>query len=350
MKERRLFLDFLRVVAILLVIYNHTGREGYMYFVGILDTPARFPVMAAGSVCRIAVPLFFMASGATLLQKEESLRVLYRRRVLRFVLVLVLFSLVSYIWECRSTGGFSVTVFLRELLLYMHVHTYWFLYQYLAYLICLPFLRHMARGMTNQQFQYLALVMLGAKVLELVPLYVFRFPESYSPSFALFSIETAVFYPLMGYYLGTHLPDTAFTRKKAGIAALFFAGAVCVMVFTQNFYANRFDGWNVVSGEAYLSTLVFIPACALFLQARLLFLRHCPGRGLTRALLLFSECSFGVYLLHHIWMDLSAPVHAFLQAHCGVYPGTLLWVCFLLPAGTAVTWVLKKLPLLRKLL
>ena len=350
MKERRLFLDFIRVVAIILVIYNHTGLSGYMYFVEIPDQLARFPVMALGTFCRFCVPLFFMASGATLLQKEESVCMLWRKRVLRFFLVLVLFSFISYTWESRGTGSFSLLVFVRELYLYMHVHTYWFLYQYLAYLICLPFLRRMAAGMTNRHFQYLVLVMLGAKILELLPLYIFLYPESYSASFILFSIEIAVFYPLMGYYLGTRLPDNTFTEKGAGLAALFFAASVMVMVFSQNFYANHFDGWNVVSGEAYLGTFSFIPACALFYQARLLFLRHSPGPGLSRLLLLFSDCSFGVYLLHHIWQDLFAPVHAVLQTRCGVYPGTLLWVLFLLLVGTAITWVLKKLPLMRKLL
>ena len=350
MKERKLFLDFIRVAAILLVIYNHTGRSGYMYFTEISNQFSRFPVMAVSSFCRFCVPLFFMASGATLLAKEESVRELYRKRVLRFFMVLVLFSFVSYLWEIRETGGFSLIVFIRELYLYMHVHTYWFLYQYLAYLICLPFLRRMSSAMTNRGFQYLVLVMLGAKLLELLPLYVFLYPESYSSSFVLFSIEIAVFYPLMGYYLGTRLPDAAFTKKGAVRAALLSLAAIVAMVFSQNFYANRFDGWNIIDGEAYLGTFSFIPACALFYQARLLFLHYSPGPGLTRTLLLFSECSFGVYLLHHIWQDLFSSVEAFLQNACGIYPGTLLFVCFVLLFGTFVTWVLKKLPLLRKLL
>ena len=46
----------------------------------------------------MAVPLFFLVSGGLLLHREEPIRVLLKKRVLRMLVVLVLFSGILYLF------------------------------------------------------------------------------------------------------------------------------------------------------------------------------------------------------------------------------------------------------------
>ena len=84
---RRVYIDFLKVIAIYLVLFNHTGVSGFVLFTVRQGTKMYFPLMFNAILIKIAVPLFFMASGALLLGKEESYRDLLCRRFLRFLVV-----------------------------------------------------------------------------------------------------------------------------------------------------------------------------------------------------------------------------------------------------------------------
>lgn len=94
--NRRIHLDLLRLVAIFMVVFNHTGDCGYMLFADKLNTPLYFPYLISSIFCKIAVPLFFMISGALLLPKQESFKQLFSKRILRMTIVLVLISVPYY--------------------------------------------------------------------------------------------------------------------------------------------------------------------------------------------------------------------------------------------------------------
>ena len=72
-KQRKLYLDFLRIIAIIFVIYNHTSEKGYYLYA--YDSPFILKVIyiATGALIAVAVPIFFMISGSLLIPKEESI-------------------------------------------------------------------------------------------------------------------------------------------------------------------------------------------------------------------------------------------------------------------------------------
>jgi surface polysaccharide O-acyltransferase-like enzyme len=62
---RQLHMDILRIIAILFVLYNHTNERGYSLYAfpssGILHI---FYIVVAALIA-VAVPIFFMISGAS---------------------------------------------------------------------------------------------------------------------------------------------------------------------------------------------------------------------------------------------------------------------------------------------
>lgn len=148
--SRRVYIDFLKVIAIYLVLFNHTGVSGFVLFTVRQGTKMYFPLMFNAILIKIAVPLFFMASGALLLGKEESYGDLLRKRFLRFLVVLVVASLISYLYTCLRQGSQALSAAYFWTMLYTHnlAGSYWYLYAYLAYILMLPLLRKLAKAMT----------------------------------------------------------------------------------------------------------------------------------------------------------------------------------------------------------
>ena len=116
---------------------------------------------------KVAVPLFFMISGALLLPKRETLKRLLQKRVARFVVVILLFHIVQSTYYCVGGGenGIGIRSFLSDcywggmeawyLLGWTGACAVWFLYAYVGLLLTLPFLRLMVKDMEESHFFYL---------------------------------------------------------------------------------------------------------------------------------------------------------------------------------------------------
>ena len=88
---REVYLDMIRIVAVFLVIFTHTGDIGSkLYVFGDYGTLRNAIYIMADIIRCINVPLFFMVSGALLLGKKEAYKTLLKKRVLRYAIVFIL--------------------------------------------------------------------------------------------------------------------------------------------------------------------------------------------------------------------------------------------------------------------
>jgi len=231
--KRLLHLDLLRLMAIVLVIFNHTGDRGYMLFLNQTESPLYGLYMMLSVFCKIAVPLFFMISGALLLPKEESLKQLFSKRILRMALVLLLISVPYYLWLQRM-NGLSVEGFFTHIYSQSASTSLWYLYSYIALLFMLPFLRSMVKNLKREDFLFLFvghLVLTG--VLPCMEFALWKGSVTIHESFAPVLLVTQnVFYALMGYFC-EHVADIEKRNAKAmwlGIGASAAAiGLTCLM-------------------------------------------------------------------------------------------------------------------------
>ena len=140
MDGRRLDLELMRVIACFFVIFNHTGENGFFRF-SLCDSGSfRFWVYLAVSIfCKFSVPLFFMVSGALLLEREESLGRLWRHRIGKIALVLLAWSFFYYLDEVwLGWREFRLGDFAGQFLWGNWNLSFWYLYAYLAMLMTLP--------------------------------------------------------------------------------------------------------------------------------------------------------------------------------------------------------------------
>ena len=75
-KSRKIFIDILRILACFLVIVNHTNSQIFLSVTSVNDGIGISYIlsMAYFYFSKIAVPIFFMISGALLLNKDYEIK------------------------------------------------------------------------------------------------------------------------------------------------------------------------------------------------------------------------------------------------------------------------------------
>lgn len=348
--SRRVYIDFLKVIAIYLVLFNHTGVRGFALFTVRQGTRLYFPAMFNAILIKIAVPLFFMASGALLLGREESYRDLLRKRFLRYLVVLVAASAISYLYACFRLDGqpLSVKYFLTALYSSRLAGSYWYLYAYLAYILMLPLLRKLAKAMTAQEYRWMFLLYGAAGCLSILDFLIWKGEKSHNSDFFFFIAADYVFYPLAGYYIDRRIAESKFTVKRFLSMAVLSAVAIVICCLMTHYRCTLTGSWDEDNCQTFFNTLIFLPSVTAYYGAKLLFLRHSPGERLKKILVAAGELTFGIYLINEICLQETDCVFAFLYPHLGVLPACWVWTFCACLLGGCVTFLVKKVPGVRK--
>ena len=348
MKKRKLHMDILRILAVFFVIYNHTEEKGYYLFY-ITENPVTYPFyMALSILCSIAVPLFFMISGALLLKREESPGEIFRKRVSRIALVILLFSFVQYVYYVAFEGwSFSLSDFAKRIISQPIITPYWYLYAYLAYILMLPFLRSIVRVLSPKWYIYLfALYFLVSGIGPILQMMLGI--DNINLSVPL--LETTVFYPLAGYYFEYLFPDSYLQGKTAAKGAA--ASALCVAVLCLLSWHRRavnggeLEAWNslVVTG------ITAVPVCSAYITAKWACSVVTFGPRLQRVLPFLSSLVFGIYLLEERVRWLLVDIDIRLAPMIGWMPACFMWILCVMILGGIITCFMKKIPGLKKML
>lgn len=353
MKQKKLYLEIIRIFAIFFVIYVHTGTEAAEHYQTAGNLFSYGLSLVLYSVAQASVPLFFLISGAVLLHKEESLKTVLLRRAARILMIILIFGLVqySYFYFLNPEIGFSIPVYLKMVYSSNVITQYWYLYSYFALMLTLPFVRMLARSMENIHFWYLfGLYFLLEGILPIVE-YV------WGNSRIVLSVpllENSLLYPLLGYYIAQRSGDF-FYRKKVllaanlvGICALFTNTVVALMAHRQRGAAESLGGMT-----ATLALLVFINIRALCHYAscssRRIF-HNGFARVLQKIICFIGGGVFGVYLLEPPLRDTFKPVYITLEPYISWLPAACLWICAAIICGSVLFQILRKIPVLRKIL
>ena len=347
--KRMLHLDLLRLLAIYLVVFNHTGDRGYILFINKMSSPISLFYMTASIVCKIAVPLFFMISGALLLKKEESLKQLFLKRVLRIATVLLLISVPYYYW-LHKENGIGVFDFLKWIYSQSATTALWYLYSYLALLLMLPFLRSMVKNMKQKDFVYLFFgytVFTG--ILPCAEYLLFHetgvLHESFSP---VFFMTQNVFFALMGYYV-EHVFDAS-THKKRNFILATVCSIVSILVtcMITCYYYMRTGSTTTADMEQFFNCFISIPAITVYLFMK------CAGNQIgnqrvCQCITILGSSVFGVYLIEKIMRAFSDVVYWTLEPLMGSLGASFFWCFAVLCFGLVVVVPLKHIPFIKKI-
>lgn len=349
--DRKLYLDVLRVVAIFAVIFNHTNTRGYALFLNATES-IFFPIyIFCSALSKIAVPIFLMISGALLLRKEEPIRILLKKRFLKFLIVLFFSSLIVHLyyleWDFRN---FSFSQFLKELYSTGATTSLWYLYAFLAYILMLPFLRKLSQKMQAKDYLYLTCLMFFAALFKCLEFAIWDYKVHLHQNFEMFTISKIVFYPLIGDYLANKLESNKITGKSVFILCIVgFAFAVVNCWLTCK-WCEHLGEWDIKTFETFIAQFTFFPAIAIFVLSRYLFSKIKLSHALSKCMAHLGSCTFGIYLFERIYRKETLFVFNFLAYRIPQFLACIIWVFCVFLVGLVITSIARKIPLLRNFL
>ncbi len=324
-RQREVWVDWMRVLACLMVMMVHSTEPFYLGGEGslILIESDAWWVSLFDSIPRACVPLFVVASSYLQFPLHYSTGEFFRRRAVRILVPFAIWSLIyALIWGEPVQN-------LHDLLLnfnYAAGHL-WFVYMLLGLYLLMPLLSPWAERVSRRELQFYLAICFATTLIPFVRAWASEgeIPVIYGPS----GIPNAAEYPLWGvaswnayglfYYLSGfvgYLLLGLYLRRFAGswswgktldraLPCWLLGFAICFAGFLIGVYADAAEGFPI-SGPTGLAAVWEIPwvndTTGVFLMTVgwILLFRMCRSDGwfYQRMLLPVSKASYGMYLCH----------------------------------------------------
>lgn len=349
LNKRKSYLDALRIIACFFVIFNHLS--GFHAYLSNTDPVRALFYIPMSVMTKIAVPIFFMISGSLLLSKDIKYKDLFSKRILRMLIVLFAASLAAYLISIRKNiSSFDFVFFLRNAVKGKQVIEYWYLYAYLGFLLHLPWLRRIAKDFNSADFgllfagKFVCTSALPAMNYILTHMGISAFwPSS---SFVVPIMTTSgIVYPLMGYYI-----DRVFDVEKLNTRRMIALFAVTIGGIGASFALTYHQGVTVGYTQDFVGILDYLLAICVFLFVKYLFRNLKDGTLVHRLIVSVGDLTFGIYLIDPILRTLVEQRFCEWVAIQNPIAYSAIWCIFSMTICGLITFGLKKIPYIRKLL
>jgi len=336
-RNYKVHLEVLRLLAIFFVIFNHTKERGFDLYRYTDSAPTYYAGYTLSILCKVAVPIFFMISGALLIGREETIKDVFRKRILRIILIICVFTLLQYIRICMAQN------MRPNLLTYLAVcysgniiEPYWYLKAYLGYLLVLPFLRYIAKSVTKEGQRFFV-ILCAIKVLT----EILGIITNYQMNVSLIMCSDIICYPLLGYFLENGEVLNSLKRKRISLPA--FPVVLILTVGGAIYYRQIYGAF----GEAFLSVSVLPLAVLLFSLS--LNIKDSSSKG-ARINVSAGRCVFGVYLIEDVMRNL---LIYHLHWNWDLMTPLINCICFsavTMVLASAIIYLLRLIPFVKKIL
>lgn len=288
--KRILYLDAIRVMACCMIIlmhspHPHAGNPNYVV------VPISF-LTAAG------IGLFFMVSGALLLPAQMSTLVFLRKRISKVIFPTLFWTFfyltISYLWDEKSLSEIGKAFISIPFSVQGH-GVLWFMYTLIGLYLLAPIISPFLIS-SNQKTIRFYLIVWGITLC--YPWLKIWLGIDESPTGILYYFAGYAGYFVLGYYLKTY------ERKLHPILSLLLIVvplmALAVYAFTGH------EQWQSSGRFWYLSIFVVMMCVGWFnlakelcdWQDKRLLESINGGGGEYNFLVTFSNCGFGIYLMH----------------------------------------------------
>lgn len=337
-KGRDARIDLLRIIACFLVIVNHTNSTIFQAADPSMKT--WWVSLSYFFLCKPAVPIFVMISGYTMLQKEDDYKKT-TKRFIRILTVIILFSFLYYLDGILRTEGAILDLpgFFHFIAVAPVTNAYWYLYLYAGIILMMPFLQRMASRMEKKDFYVFFLI--SGLFVSTYPIFVHYFPEwQITDQFQLPLFDGCICLLLFGEYF------RRYGSFPLWIDIAGFSGGLAYNVFLTFFeYRRTSDYYLFYDNRVFLPILV--EAVCLFS----LIMKIKPGGKTGTLISVIGQCTFGIYLLSDLFLEKTTIVY-FQLCSTGIHRmiAVVVWEIVIFVMGFAVTFLLRLIPPVRKLL
>ena len=334
MKNRIIYLDILKVLACILVIVDHT-----IYHVNINNNIDALIFCIIQSVSKIAVPIFFMITGALTLGKTYDFKKV-RKCMFRIFVPLFIFSFIYFFMY----SNYSLYNFKNFLIKFIEepFFSLWYLYVLIGIYLCIPFLQKFIITLDDKYYKYFILIfLLLPSFLNLVSIVTnIKIYSGFTFSFFSYIIG----YLVCGYYLSIN----KITKKTLCKSFYIFMLSWLILV------SSMFIPYKV-NGEIYLglkdiySTFTILMSICTFSSIKYFYEDKKISLKKEKFINNFAIKSFSIYLVQLIILDSSKPYFSYMLENYA-YLGYFIWTLFIFLCSYLIATILIRIPVLKKYL
>lgn len=325
---RKYSIDILRILSAIAVVIIHVVTAPVNNASAPIAPGLESILHMIHALCYGAVPIFFMITGYCMMLKKECTYRYCFSHVAKFVGVLLTvglcYALMEEVYAARTLNLAMILRGLRAVLEGKLWDFMWYVYAIIGVYLVMPVLHSFLQKGKKEVLTFTALLFL----------FTILFP-SLSAWFTV-----GIDFPIGGYlfYICAGGAMARFPVRKSGLWKLICTAVVvlyCVAVFGGYSFSLI---WN-----PYLDPLVCVASVALFFLVSNLDIRG------NQAIRTFGACTWGIYLFHPLFLNLILKVlHLDLVSSLAIVKLPLLTLV-LLVLSFGLTFILRKIPLVKHL-
>ncbi|MDR0461490.1 MAG: acyltransferase family protein [Nitrososphaerota archaeon] len=297
--------DLIRTVAIIAVVLVHTAGRwpitsqelSQLNTVGVVSWTA---VLIYQCFATLGVPLFLMLTGLLLLQpeKNEGLRVFFKKRFIRLGLPLIFWSIIYFIWDFTVLKiPFSASTILQGMLNGAYTQ-FWYVHVLFGLYLLTPLLRVIIAHANQTVIKYF--VVLWFISVSLLP---------FLNTLTVFQLSKNIFTTTgyVGYFiLGVYLSSVQIRRRTA--LTFMFLGTTLTALGTYILAVSNASGGMYFFQEYLSPTVIFASVMAFLLLLTIKPPSSCqqPNRPsiFSKLVKVISQNTLGIYFVHVIVIEI----------------------------------------------
>ena len=294
-------LDFIRVLSMFLVIVIHVSNI-YSRDIINISTTSYFFATLFNAIARVAVPLFFMISGALLIGKDHDDEKNYIKRIKKLVITLLSWTIIYYVWDIFIMGYNKplIATLFRTSFAPIKAHL-WFMYALISIYLILPFVRKIFKNTNSNEdklFIYLWIFFTG--IVYVLRLFIGAIGFNVQILYPVPLVQGTYYfgYFVLGHIIYKYLNKVKLNRNQ--ILSIFsinifiiFIITFIVSIITNKYYEALF---------AYRSVFYILASSSIMIL--LLKNKYILKRKVIKFIDYIAPYSFGIYLSHVIFLNI----------------------------------------------
>lgn len=334
--KRIVYFDFLNIAACFCVICMHTNGIAHTYS----DTLAWKQAMIVETLAYWAVPVFFMLSGATLMNYREKYTTAdyFKKRTTRILIPYLIWSVISSVFNHFLPFEAGWRTFLGKLVCGGADNVYWFFIPLFSIYLAIP-----AISLLKDNRRILWYMTCTAFVLVSVAPVLFRLAGiNWNGSLNMPMLGGFLIYTVLGYLLSTE--DIPLRRR----ILIYLLGLFSVLLrYFGTWFLSAKDGTINKTFFGYIEFYAVFLSVSVFLIFKYAKLERLSFKypRFSSIISKISGCSFGIYLVHMvIYRKILSQIFVPNSWQFRIIGPFLLYIICLI-----IVMLLKKIPILRKI-
>ena len=299
------------------------------------------------SVFYYAVPVFFMISGATLIDYRErySTKEFFEKRIAKTMIPFLAWTGVGIAFIRLTQEMFPIPLNLqewKEVALYIlnnnYVGVYWFFTPLFCVYLCIPLFSAVEKSIRMKVFQYL--VGIGFILNIALPFFESVFSLGYNNPLEVGVVGGYLIFVVLGYILNK---QTLEKRWRMICYLLGIIGFLIQVIGTYN--ASMEAGYVVTLYKGYIN----LP-CMLYATAVFVFIKEISSKIKNEKVWRFinwaSKYTFAIYLMHWyvmVVLEKLFNINLYSVLYRLIGPIVICAVCIL------IAWIMRKIPVVKKI-